>query len=147
MSKVKNFSRWFKHFSSLGDAALEDAMVGVFDRAERAEVYKELDQNPEIDLHDMVCCITYANHCTAPLLARITELEAAQTWQPIESAPKDGTWILVIDNTFDGLEGAFVAQRARCFGGCWLTNSFGKRDVVRATHWMPLPTPPKGEAS
>lgn len=140
MSKVKTFSRWFKNFSSLGDAALEQAIVSVFDRAERAEVYKELDQNPDIDMHDMVCCIAYADHCTAPLLARIAELEAAQTWQPIESAPKDGRRVFVV---IEGVDRGVLAF----WNGCeWATIDGNDWQGRKIKFWMPLPTPPKGGA-
>lgn len=145
MSKYSKFITWSKANSQHKKAVFSEA---VDKDGSWAEMNSDME-NGCIDskgVASAALAIAYADHCAAPLLARIAELEAAQTWQPIESAPKDGTWILVIDNTFDGLEGAFVAQRAECFGGCWLTNSFGKRDVVRATHWMPLPTPPKGDA-
>lgn len=61
-------------------------------------------------------------------------------WQPIESAPTDGTCVLVA-------EGAAVGE-ARCYsegeGWYWAgnapTDSWGGR--VYPTHWMPLPEPP-----
>jgi len=52
-------------------------------------------------------------------------------WQPIESAPKDGTRILMWD-TFSVFEGLW--------NGSWQTASLSTRAWV--SHWMPLPPPP-----
>lgn len=74
--------------------------------------------------------------------AEIDSLKAAQTWRSIETAPKDGTFVLVIDSKYGDHSGAFVAQyAAEVFSGCWLTSH--TPHVVRPTHWMPLPTPPQ----
>lgn len=55
-------------------------------------------------------------------------------WQPIESAPKDGTTVLVWSPT----HGAFVAWNK---GHGWHTEPGVY--VRRPTHWMPIPEPPK----
>lgn len=62
-------------------------------------------------------------------------------WQPIETAPKDGTIILVAD------KGVYVARIAQWdkgmlrSGGGWL--DAWNSDNVEPTHWMPLPDVPK----
>lgn len=67
-------------------------------------------------------------------------------WQPIETAPKDGTHIL-------GWAKRFACPRAIYWqpcgdrnyphpeGGFWLS-VIGKKHSGLATHWMPLPEPP-----
>jgi hypothetical protein len=64
-------------------------------------------------------------------------------WQPIETAPKDGTSILVV------MQG-YTPAVARWLAGMWMTaemeGDFEDDDLDACewnlTHWMPLPTPP-----
>lgn len=56
-----------------------------------------------------------------------------EAWQPIATAPRDGTEIL----TFRGGESMAVAV---CVSGWWVcTDGMG---LLGVTHWMPLPKPP-----
>lgn len=63
-----------------------------------------------------------------------------EQWQPIETAPKDGTRILL------GWKGASVMPQAIAR---WLTDGWSidsplaGRFVRPPTHWQPLPLPPK----
>ena len=66
-------------------------------------------------------------------------LEAARKdgWQPIETAPKDGSEIILFDPDYSqrsGFEGRYSAPR-----GNWLSSY---DSPVKPTHWMPLPPPP-----
>ncbi len=69
-------------------------------------------------------------------------------WQPIETAPKDGTPILLI---ISGRE-LHVDEDTPCGIGRWKPDFWGENNWCMdsgdfwpgATHWMPLPTPPKG---
>jgi hypothetical protein len=75
-------------------------------------------------------------------------------WQPIETAPKDGTIILIArgsaDATFSFVEAAYWSQCARATGGDkqfpWVTldetNGVNGRTEGSPTHWMPLPEGP-----
>lgn len=64
-------------------------------------------------------------------------------WQPIETAPKDGTHILLYSDQ-DVLEGYWCDGRKRfietgyCFVGCGCCAD----SLTPPTHWMPLPPPP-----
>jgi hypothetical protein len=64
------------------------------------------------------------------------------SWQPIETAPRDGTEILTVRSN------GYI-QNAK-----WYDNPFGRKDTViddadgkwwPVTHWMPLPPPPTEE--
>ena len=62
-------------------------------------------------------------------------------WRPIETAPKDGTHVLVADAS------GWVQQ---CwFDGVWTygegPTDFMNEDRDPVTHWQPLPAPPKDE--
>jgi hypothetical protein len=58
-------------------------------------------------------------------------------WQPIETAPKDGTSILL---AHEHPNNGWVMAAARHFAGRWYAN--GGSVVWLSTHWMPLPSPP-----
>lgn len=92
----------------------------------------------------------------------LTEDEAKE-WQPIETAPKDGTTIImwhgksglkdrVVVGAYDAsahypwrfLNNPFpLCDREHDGGGDGMSNAF----TTEPTHWMPLPKPPAGEAS
>lgn len=67
-------------------------------------------------------------------------------WQPIETAPKDGTRFLA---TGGGLGSDIDFASYNDLVGCWDTTNFTLDDTdhepegySRPTHWMPLPSPP-----
>jgi len=59
------------------------------------------------------------------------------TWQPIETAPKDGTSVLVYDEGIIVIS-HWIGESDDMLG--WWDN--GIMDPS-PTHWMPLPEPPK----
>lgn len=64
-------------------------------------------------------------------------------WQPIETAPQDGTEML--GYRAGKYANAYRVQRDDCemwyFGG--LSASIRIRPDAKPTHWMPLPSPPE----
>lgn len=64
---------------------------------------------------------------------------SSPTWQPIETAPKDGSDVLV----FNPMTGPYVS---RFTDGEWPLHFWGFPGVwyPGVTHWMPLPPPPVG---
>lgn len=75
------------------------------------------------------------------LRARVAELEAAQEWRPIESAPRDGSRML--------LALCDSGHVYWCVSGVWSKRFKNWNDgmepagLADPTHWMPLPAPPK----
>lgn len=72
-------------------------------------------------------------------------------WLPIDSAPKDGTTVLLYSNK-NGLGWDVVGygryEKLGIIEG-WISGGFsetpGNLGLAHPTHWMPLPTPPKNE--
>lgn len=61
-----------------------------------------------------------------------------ELWQPIETAPKDGTCVLVADTN------VWMAV-ARFWPGnsYWIEDAASGMRLNDPTHWLPLPEPPK----
>ena len=60
-------------------------------------------------------------------------------WQPIETAPKDGTQILVYEP-----EEKYTPIYVVVYdNGKWIEASGEQYANWKPTHWMPLPLPPK----
>lgn len=75
--------------------------------------------------------------------AEIERLRAASQWQPIETAPKDGTWVLLLwpmTRTNVMVSGKYYIS-ARDFEEMWLSQP-SVESTHEPTHWMPLPSPP-----
>lgn len=74
-------------------------------------------------------------------------------WQPIETAPKDGSSVLLAVATDDGRavagEGWYRDNDDSDMGWWWANESPGDyyAEAIeprwRITHWMPLPAPPE----
>ena len=62
-------------------------------------------------------------------------------WQPIDTAPKDGTEILVYAS-FAGTRKPVIATWLRSYGA-WLLHNVGMAITLTPTHWMMLPEPPE----
>ena len=60
-------------------------------------------------------------------------------WQPIETAPKDGTIVLVID------ENGEICLGSNSGGKYWssVDSEGGRDDFDEPTYWMTLPAPPE----
>ncbi len=61
------------------------------------------------------------------------------TWQPMDSAPKDGTHILVGEY---GKDAGFHAVQSLFWEGRWLAFP-GMKEEIYPTDWQPLPEPPE----
>lgn len=60
-------------------------------------------------------------------------------WQPIETAPRDETWVLLWGKDEE------TPLTAQWRGNNWLTPDgivWSEEELYAPTHWMPLPEPP-----
>ena len=62
-------------------------------------------------------------------------------WQPIETAPKDWTDVILFDPACETGKDVVVGYFSHSDGGdnCW--KAYGM--MIDPTHWMPLPEPPR----
>lgn len=60
-------------------------------------------------------------------------------WQLIETAPKDGTWVLLWCDF--AIVGRWSVKGNRVRNN-WTDDYHGVNPVFSVTHWMPLPAPP-----
>lgn len=68
-------------------------------------------------------------------------------WQPIEAAPKDGTWILAINATTNkGRQHVVHYSERHSPKFAWVTGSAPMDFVAGITHWQPLPEPPNEQS-
>lgn len=72
---------------------------------------------------------------------KAAELLAAGAWQPIETAPKDGTWVLAVGKNGAG---RWTTPQTVRWTGLWESPVHDARVEVyhQPTHWMPLPPAP-----
>jgi len=105
---------------------------------------------------EMVDSVNQTNRAMGNMLnkleGKVEELEGNE-WQPIESAPKDGTIILLLEDHSGEVNTGYWGLEENIFSGTenkWFSN--GCIDNVltfpNITHWMPLPELPtkiKGE--
>jgi len=83
-------------------------------------------------------------------LGVIRDIPSDDGWRTMESAPKDGTWVLLtggyIDYGWDGnsqpvvVSGQFIEMRWQF---AWYDGGY-YGEYEKPTHWRPLPSPPEG---
>lgn len=93
-------------------------------------------------------------HRAADAVLKIPEIEAGlglylasieMQWQPIETALKDGTPVIVFCPDNHPEEQVMCGQWYSYAGGFWGIHIDDQR--IEPTHWMPLPAPPENLAS
>lgn len=61
-------------------------------------------------------------------------------WRPIETAPLDGTSILVALHEWNDPANKYVFEVVAWDGGCWSSEAY---PIYPPTHWMPIPPGPR----
>jgi hypothetical protein len=70
-------------------------------------------------------------------------------WRPIETAPQDGTWVMVYSPSFVGpfigrpIRPADPADPKTIWESYWGGDCWARGSNYSFTHWMPLPLPPR----
>lgn len=83
---------------------------------------------------------TEASNGIDEALSVLTEALAERGWRPIESAPRDGTYVLLTDNRCNPCH--LIARWK--FDRWWGQATPSGKSIIwtDATHWRPLPEPP-----
>ena len=81
-------------------------------------------------------------HATRTARAALEAAERA-AWQPIETAPKDGTEVLLIISAYNDPSRGRAYVIARWEWGGWIDDE--EISIHPPTHWRPLPQPPGEE--
>ena len=116
-----------------------------------SRVEREYRERPAPDnvTRNSVLALKLANTIAAYIAAQ--RERAAGGWQPIETAPRDGTFFLAISAGVDRRTGRpwQPAITAINTDGDFVPDDFHEdyftvcANEWHVTHWMPLPTPPK----
>lgn len=61
------------------------------------------------------------------------------SWRPIETAPKDATWVL----TWDGNSQSVACYEKSAGGWYFAWHEYDGPVTIQPTHWQPLPEPPQ----
>lgn len=101
-----------------------------YDRALEAAVRRALEIDPSLD-----------GERTADLLCEAFAAFQDAFWQPIATAPRDGTRVLVFSPPSGGEYPASVQRVDRWHNGGW----WQMRPAQPYTHWRPLPAGPGSE--
>ena len=72
---------------------------------------------------------------------KTTQETKIMDWQPIETAPKDGTQILCYEFCY-GQDTMYLADYA-WHGSVEKGSFYSMGDLMQPTHWMPMQAPPK----
>lgn len=102
------------------------------------KVADEIQPDLRAVLGDSVASWTDQRAELADLRARLEKAEKDAGWQPIETAPKDGTAVL------GSLIGSDIPHPVRFKNGQWVSSwdGFKLSEWDGPTHWMPLPKRP-----
>jgi hypothetical protein len=120
--RLKNLIEFYDHQAAVGDDFNRETT-----RRQRCEGCWE-----DTRLSPCPACLRLVSETLAA-----QAVEKVAGWQPIESAPKDGTEILV------GWVGAKTIRPARWVSmNGWIIYMSTTKPLNPPTHWMPLPSPP-----
>jgi hypothetical protein len=126
---------------------MENAMTPIDQLA--LEAAKALNTEFDVVLAPQIWSRNISDQQIADLLAPFLRRAAESKWQPIETAPKDGTWVLIAgESGYGGYP--LRAEVARCLPlfrprspWCNHAGDAFTDGGPEPTHWMPLPDAPR----
>ena len=111
------------------------------------QLYTEVCDIADNEDHDANAAFIINSHADVGyLLSVIAAMRGALEWQPIETAPKDGTAVLCWAPDWSDSEPAlcyFDSTDDRLAGPHWAMNASGCWPDSQPTHWYPYAAPPE----
>jgi len=97
---------------------------------------------------DYICDIgvTFHSECGDPFGTKAKNAEIVRLkqlvkeWRPIETAPKDGSWLLLWDANFNTTHNTPACVGRHNANNVWVNDVHAT--IKPPTHWMPLPNAP-----
>lgn len=146
--KIKKALRW-ESFNVL-KADFEAAATALDKLIKTASSPKpELSDNTVRSAIELALCYVTQDHVREKLNKALDVVYSSPKpvsgWQPIETAPKDGNWIILTDGKDVRTAYWAVSHYFWCLTAD--DNSYGTETFDNPTHWMPIPSFPKQEIS
>ena len=111
-----------------GELTIRDHVVSEPHNLDRVKISSQHGPLGSFDRHDAALIVALVNN--AP---RLIEALRASEWQPIETAPRDQTWVICWGPDYG-------------FGLARFYPNIEWAEEPEYTHWRPLPAPPATEA-
>lgn len=104
-----------------------------------------MDDLSEQTLRDIEYCAAANPTAILALIAEVEQARAANGWMPIETAPKDGQYVLTCGRKYQSEHEDFWYESAFYRGDSGLFDYLDGEDVehYQPSHWMPSPMPPQ----
>lgn len=98
-----------------------------------------MNTDPTQDAHSLGIALRLAQAQNRELRKQLAETQSQQ-WQPIETAPKDGTAFLAVSQ--EHIKSDWLPDMVEWADGGWVYTDNYNEYLFTLSHWMPMPSLP-----